>query len=115
MSKPPRHCEEGIARRGNLPVLCTVAGILPGDCHGLRPRNDSGSGKVVRIRRGAGVDSVHTAERHGGRSLQAASAPLRVGAAASRPPYSDSIVTSLRLGKLRLTDILARIPNVFYR
>ena len=30
----------------------------------------------------------------------AASAPLRVGAAASRPPYSDSIVTSLRLGKL---------------
>ena len=30
----------------------------------------------------------------------AVSPPLRVGAAASRPPYSDSIVTSLRLGKL---------------
>ena len=34
------------------------------------PRNDSGSGKVVRIRRGAAVDSVHTAERRGRRSLR---------------------------------------------
>ena len=29
--------------------------------------------------------------------------------------YHMPTVTSLRLGKLRLTDILDRIPNVFYR
>ena len=78
---------------------------------GLRPRNDSGSGKVVRIRRGAVVHWVHSAERHRGRSLQAASAPLRVGAtlavvpgptihgggaAASRPPYGDSSSTAAK-------------------
>ena len=88
---------------------------FPSVTTGLRPRNDSASGKVVRIRRGAVVHWVHSAERHRGRSLQADFAPLRVGAtlavvpgptihgggaAASRPPYSDSIVTSLRLGKL---------------
>ena len=79
------------------------------DCHGLRPRNDSASGKVVRIRRGAVVHWVHSAERHRGRSLQADFAPLRVGAtlavvpgptihgggaAASRPPYGDSSSTA---------------------
>ena len=34
------HCEEGEARRGNLLVPGTNTNALPGDSHGLRPRND---------------------------------------------------------------------------
>ena len=85
---------------------CTTG--IPFGHHGLRPRNDSGSGKVVRIRRGAVGPSVHTAERHGGRSLQGPIArrgdpcgrpqPHHSwwGAAASRPPYSDSSSTAAK-------------------
>ena len=36
----PCHCEEVKGRRGNLLVLRTISGILPGDSHVASPRND---------------------------------------------------------------------------
>ena len=48
--KLPRHCEEGVARRGNLLARGTGWKKPPGDCHGPDgPRNDSGSRSLVLL------------------------------------------------------------------
>ena len=65
------------------------------------------------IPRNAGDGVPYGANRRATPPGVAASAPLRVGATLAVVP--GPTVTSLHVGKLRLTDILNRIPNVFYR
>ena len=60
----------GAKRRGNLLEKATVRNTVPGDCHGLRPRNDMLVGTWCRF---AGLRwgfRCGFAERHAGRFLR---------------------------------------------
>ena len=92
----PCHCEavgRGDRREClwcNLLVSCADLYNVPGDSHGASPLGMTG-GEIVRIRRGAVVHFVHTAERHGGRSLRGDSQNTQGRPQADRP-------TSLTVG-----------------